>query len=91
MNRYRIKVIVAKTYTAEEELTLDIDATDEEDAREKAIEAADIENTLSAYDGELEETDYNIVRCEFLEGILPEGEPTPRCTETADMFGGNEA
>lgn len=87
MNRYRVTVSVTETRIAEEDVTFEIEAEDEESAQKEAPDQAKRRISFSAYDFEHEDTDTSVRAVEFIEGDEPpEGSPIPRCDKTIDMF-----
>lgn len=87
MNRYRIHATVRKTYVAEEDVTFEVEAEDEDSARKQARSEADDHADIYSSDADHEDTDIYVSQIDFIEGDLPEGEPvTPRCDKTPDMF-----
>lgn len=89
MNRYRIKATVKKTYVAEEEVTFDVDAEDEDQARASGRRHADEHADIGHFDADHEDTDIYINEIAFLAGENEDGTVTAiRCDKTPDMFQG---
>lgn len=81
-NLYRVRVQVRKTWLAEGDVTVEVEAETEADARGLAEDEAEDLAALDKFDADLDEVDTNAYAIELLRG---EGE-TPRCDKTPDMF-----
>lgn len=91
MNRYRVTVTVTETRTCEEEVTFDVDAEDEEQARREARILAPDRVKFNSWDFDHEDTDTHVSAVEFISGEDPDGKMvTPRCDKTIDMFQGEQ-
>lgn len=88
MNTYRCTVSVTETRIAEEEVTFDVDADDEEAAMKQARDDAPKRVSFSSYDFDHDDTDTSLVSIEFIKGDAPDDGSIPRCEKTIDMFEG---
>lgn len=87
MNRYRVKATVRKTYIAEEVVTFDVDAEDEDQAKTAARKNATEHADIGQFDAEHEDTDIEINEIAFIAGVNSDGTVTAiRCDKTIDMF-----
>lgn len=89
MNRYRVTVTVTETRIAEEDITFDVDAEDEEAAKKEARDLAPPKISFSAYDFDHDDTSTYVQSVEFIKGDdPPDVSGIPRCEKTIDMFSG---
>lgn len=89
MNRYRVKAPVKKTYVAEEDVTFEVEAEDEDEAKSAARQHADEHCDIGQFDADHEDTDVYVQEVAFLAGENADGTTTAiRCDKTPDMFEG---
>lgn len=88
MNKYKIKVVFEHFITYYHEVTVDVEADDEDKALELAEDlATDIDEGSTEFEWEEESHDTQIMEAEILE-VIGEGEELsiPRCNKTLDLF-----
>ena len=88
MNRYRVTVSVKETYIAVKEATFEVEAENEDKARDEAYDQAENHVRISSSDADHEETEIDVTAAEWIAGTEPPDGSIPRCDKTPDMFQG---
>lgn len=88
--RFEFKIELVHTFTTLEEMKIEVEAKDIEEAESIARNKAYSDCDRSSWDAEHDES--SIEHIELINTITEEGEePLPiRCDETPDMFGSNQ-
>ncbi len=86
MNRYRVTVTVTETRIAEEEVTFEIEAENEDAAKKEAPHQAKKLISFTSYDFDHDDTCTYVQSIEFIQGGDPPDGAIPRCDRTPDMF-----